>query len=203
MASFPDTLLWWKIYSHLEKNPKLLMLDELKRGRESAHLSIEQVILLNLKSYVYNSTFLIESLDEGVKYLIKVFKSFLKFIKYSVRNSLTKSQKIRILRRVPWRELNSIFWIMTQCKVYTSFDGMRWSGARREEDPFFIASNSSIIRFKIDGESPLLLCLKRVERFIRNRENFSRDDTNFILTEFDSDSDSDSDSFSNIFSFFL
>lgn len=218
-----DTFLWWRILNYLSKNKSsaiesIFFLDELKEEREG-ELYYEQVILINLKSYIYNSSFLIDNIGKDLKRLIVLFKRFLNFIKTKYQKSLTSSAKQRILRNVPWRELNSIFWIMTQCKVYQSYvqisEGIHsWKSARKETDPLYIKSNPSILRMDVSNvdrgekKGPLMVCLQRIEKFIKNKENFTfreqQELLNFYIIEPEIGSDSESESgLDSFFYYFL
>jgi len=175
-----DILLWWKIYQSILKNKSLVrplfFLDELGEEHEG-ELFYDQVIFLNLKSYLYNSTFIIDKIGKDLKRLIIIFKRFLKFIKTKFQKAITSGARQRVLARLPFRELNSIFWILTQCKAYTSYVDMTWKSVRRDTDPFYIKANSGILRHNVSisgvSKGPLMLCLQRIEQFIKKTESFT------------------------------
>lgn len=84
--------LWWKIFSFLQKNRKnqpvldnILFLQEVKdlvggAGSGDGEFELEQVLLLNLKSYLANGTFVLVSdspESRNHRKLIELFYTFL------------------------------------------------------------------------------------------------------------------------------
>jgi len=184
--------LWWKIFSFLQKNRKnqpvldnILFLQEVKDlvdggAGSDGEFELEQVLLLNLKSYLANGTFVLVSdspESRNHRKLIELFYTFLNYLTIQYREKTRKGQSrqaYRILKHAPTNELNSIFWIMTQCKAKSCYIRNIWKPCRKSDgsDPYYIAPSVSvgILRF---GRA-LEMCLQSVRRFVFDKDNFPR-----------------------------
>jgi hypothetical protein len=181
--------IWWKIYSFLNTNRrnsdvtrKFLYLDEIDQVKSDldtiGEFEKEQVMLLNIKSYLAYGTFVLESDSRQAiidQQLIKLLFNFLDFVRFNVSDKKKKGQArqaMRFIKHVPTKELNSIFWILTQCKALTSYIDFKWRQVRKSDgtDPYYIPVNVEIFRSK----DALQLCLLRIKKFVMDRDNFDR-----------------------------